>query len=426
MSAQDEVEVSAEDADGDELSQMLANIDVDVDFNCFEGSFRMSDEKLAAIKEERNKLERKEIYSKLYKPSSEEEAQIKDIAHELQGRRSLTLWSSKHPKDDTVNSLLNLDFDEEGQSILLKEGNVTCEGEKRELLLLTHGLLVLIPKEQSQSYFSKCKAVDTAEKFKDVHYVIDHSYKPEYGKSEEEISHGFTIEFENGNKMSIICPSEVDKDRWIYAIKKTVVQTLTRTFSTEKKVKGWQHGIVQCSIFSSAFWGDVTTMKRMLALNPDEINTLDEHGYSALHYSVMYEHYDCIEFLLKSKASTKIQTGLGTSLLDLVESQKTLDVLRANGVKCEEVFTPRLSDKDKLFEGANSGKGRVDDSGINDTYDSISDVKETMNKTMDAFGERGEKLQNMQNKTAELKDDAAEYKELGKKLKEKTKKSWFA
>mmetsp|Transcript_1318 Transcript_1318/g.1833 ORF Transcript_1318/g.1833 Transcript_1318/m.1833 type:complete len:389 (+) Transcript_1318:316-1482(+) len=92
---------------------------------------------------------------------------------------------------------------------------------------------------------------------------------------------------------------------------------------------GWQHEIIQTSIHSAAYLGNVEMLRRAIARlttamdykiqstaekeKNGSIDQLDEYGnqLSALHYASMYNHLDCMEELLKAGANPNCLDGNG-------------------------------------------------------------------------------------------------------------------
>merc|ERR1719401_2023953 len=72
----------------------------------------------------RRSLERKEIYSNLYKPTDEEMKEIKDVAS------LLGVSGGFFNSNPVASELLNFDVDKP-KSILLKQGDIKCNGKKR-------------------------------------------------------------------------------------------------------------------------------------------------------------------------------------------------------------------------------------------------------------------------------------------------------
>jgi len=390
---------SVDSNEEEDLDKMLEGMDTD--FDALQ-SFRQDKESNDSL---RRSLERQEIYSDLYKPDDEEMKEIKDVA-------SLLGVGGFFHAHSVASELLNFDNDKP-KSILLKQGDVECNGQKRILYLLTHGILVVVPK--GNMFWDKAK-LEFAGKLEDVSYIHDHTFKPE-----EENAAGFTIMFDDDKNMSFKCDSQDEKVCWINAFTSTVLAAY-RKKPGAKKFRGWQHSVVRATFYSAAVIGDIPMMKLILSLYPSEINDLDDFGCSALHYSVIHNHHDCITFLLENNVDTDITTSSGASLADLVacadEKEEILEVFKDHGVI---LVLPEKVDRDELFGGAN-----MHSDTCNDVHNAAEEVFGQMKDTRNAFNERGEKLKNVANKTSQLKNDAAEYKDLTKKLKEKTKKSWFA
>jgi len=320
--ASDDEDMNKNQIEEDEA--ILEAMDIDNDFNVWTSVRAVNNDQSKAderrqqeLIEDRNEkalLKRTEIYSTFYKPNEEEQKTMKNLAEKLGFKTGMWKFQNNKNEDSHILALLNLNDDESNaKSIVLKRGPVICNGDERDVILLTHGI-VLAKREKGLKLFSGRSFVG-AENLKDITCIVDHNCTT---KDEEEYNPtAFTIKFIDESEWSLICSSEFDKKRWIYALNKSVIPTLTRSLDPEKRIKGWQHSVFQNSMHSAAVIGDVKMLEHLHSLYPKDINDIDEYGCNPLHYSIMYDHDDCIKFLLDNFADFMINTSSSTTVVEL-------------------------------------------------------------------------------------------------------------
>ena len=275
-------------------------------------SDEIKQQELIEDRNEKALLNRAEIYSSFYKPNEEEQKKMKNLAEKLGFKTGMWKFQNKN-EDANILALLNLNDDEtSAKSIILKRGPVICNGDERDVILLTHGI-ISSKRDKGMKLFSGRSFVG-AENLKDITCIVDHNCIP---NEEEYNPTALTIKFSDKTEWSLICSSEFDKKRWIYALNKSVIPTLTRSLDPEKRIKGWQHSIFQNTMHSAAVIGDVKMLEHLHSLHPKDINDIDEYGCNPLHYSIMYDHLDCIKFLLDNFADFMIKTSSSTTVVEL-------------------------------------------------------------------------------------------------------------
>jgi len=341
---------------------------------------------------------------------------MKNLAEKLGFKTGMWKFQNNKNEDSHILALLNLNDDESNaKSIVLKRGPVICNGDERDVILLTHGI-VLAKREKGLKLFSGRSFVG-AENLKDITCIVDHNCTT---KDEEEYNPtAFTIKFIDESEWSLICSSEFDKKRWIYALNKSVIPTLTRSLDPEKRIKGWQHSVFQNSMHSAAVIGDVKMLEHLHSLYPKDINDIDEYGCNPLHYSIMYDHDDCIKFLLDNFADFMINTSSSTTVVELAESEETKSLLAEYKINNRTVPTSQSI----LFNQAKKAQDPPsEESSFSKMNTATKTAQSTMSEAMSNLMKRGEKLAKLENQTGQMKDDAEDYKNMAGDLKNMMKK----
>jgi hypothetical protein len=253
-----------------------------------------------------------------------------------------------------------------------------------------------------------------------------------------------------------ICSKKDHCKAWVDAFRICVVKSIqlrADSGSTEAKIlrslPGWQHRIIRASLISLVCIGDLEGLKRQLANSSRGLNINDQdeyHGYTALHYAVILNRIDIVKVLLQHRARVNLQDDDGRTPLDLGKSF-TLDYLVVytfgadshKTVICSAV-QPENTDVIKLLEqsGATRNlsnqlfKSAIEEQKILKSESKTTSFKKTITKTkdagttiaqgMNALHERGEKLERLESKTSHLQNDASNFAEMTKQMKEKTKK----
>ena len=188
---------------------------------------------------------------------------------------------------------------------------------------------------------------------------------------------------------------------------------------------GWEHCIIRASLFSLACIGDLSGLRRQLA-NPYSamnINNKDEyHGYTALHYAAIMGRLDVVNLLLQYEASVDVQDNDGRTPLDhaaLSDNSEVVKLLEHNGAKkgasAEALFKDAIDEQIKTKTKPTLTTRLL-------TIVKAKDASTAMSEGLSALHERGEKLGQLESKTAQLQADAADYAKMAKQLKEKSKK----
>mmetsp|Transcript_38466 Transcript_38466/g.56651 ORF Transcript_38466/g.56651 Transcript_38466/m.56651 type:complete len:180 (-) Transcript_38466:78-617(-) len=176
---------------------------------------------------------------------------------------------------------------------------------------------------------------------------------------------------------------------------------------------GWKHRIMRTSIFSAAFCGDADMLEKiMLVATRKSIDMLDSSGYTALHYAAMKGHNVCIVMLLDAGADPNAtDRDMRTPIYYAAKSRnvRALEMFDANGgtLNDEEIDMIKTEREPSKPGVASASTG--------------------MSENMLNLKERGEKLNDLGEKTANLQNDAATYKDLVHQLNRKVRQEskWF-
>jgi hypothetical protein len=263
-------------------------------------------------------LNRMEVFSILYKPTRNETATLKDLATRFGISSGMTSTSS--PQALLLSKLLNVVADREmGYSILLKRGRVLLQDDhERDLLLFTHGFVLAHPESTNPtnpppsslltlfSFTSKSK-YDHVYLYNDIGWVKDlwqlDGVKDLYRFSLQtpDQQPPQQPKQQQGRELHLACHSAAEKDEWLAAFEivllknRTVVQQ--KSMSPEERdarIVGWQHELLQTSLYTAAVTGQAFFSSHHL----EKCNTLDEYnGMAPLHYAALHNQVHIIQHL---------------------------------------------------------------------------------------------------------------------------------
>jgi hypothetical protein len=133
------------------------------------------------------------------------------------------------------------------------------------------------------------------------HVAVEVGKKKKLVQRQEE-RYYFMIKTES-KKFFLECGTAVELEAWLEAWERVLVQTRSRQHRNRER--GWQHALVQTSLYSAAITGlDDLCSKQWL----DAKNELDKYNsLSPLHYAVMVNHMHIMDFLLSHGADPEVQ-----------------------------------------------------------------------------------------------------------------------
>jgi len=432
--------------DLDDLDAALASIDIDKDFQMSFMNFDKGGDDEPPSKDDhfQQQLQRPEVFSHRYRPTSEEEAKVQQLSDEL-NVGSKAGWNGCH----IVHQLLNHEGDV--KNIILQQGSVVLPDGQRMMVLLTHGFIIAKP--DAGRFTSAC---EVSELYENVIYVKDL-----WMTSSKE---SFSLKLASGKEIIF---SSKEKKEWLDTWERVLLQNRLHSKSKdETREFGWQYKLVQTSVFTAAvtgaaFFSDVHLEKK---------NFVDEYNKMApLHYAAMYNHAHIITALLEYGADPEIRDGEGRtpmyyaqrdehalaeqSLRDYGAAESSLLDQEKNGELAQEVADfeddrakkEEAAKKEELFAGANVpsveetaapgskkslfgvafaglGSEQVQSTKTEQVQHNASAANSQMSENMKLINERGDKINELGKKADKLEENVNEYGSLAAQMKEKMKK----
>lgn len=442
--------------DLDDLDEELANLDCSKDFSLWssfrksksisvsssrqsDGSFAkaaalvaLQEEEETLTKEEREDLEawnlrlkREEVFSHRYRPTEEETVEMRQLMKFLGLSKKGLLSRSLSDLDDTAAVLL---FNKEPpRSILLKRGPVLCDGQERELILLTHGFVLAKISDNVKSsprLFSMARTYDQCALYTSVRRVID------LWEDEANGQYWFSVHTSDQEFFVFSCSTLIHKRAWLDAWERAVVQDRMHSPDNNNNALGWQHAMLQTSLHAAAVTGDEGLLVEAWLEHKNRVDAYQK--FTPLHYAVLCDNYNVAEFLLRHGADPEVQDPDGrtpmyyahrderTDLVELLEdfgakkSKQTEEEERSELFRDVADFEAR-----KEWEHEREQTARTQDTAV-------QGAKGSMNDAMNAMRERGQKIETLEQKTRNLQEETKTYGDLARQLKEKTKKKkWY-
>jgi hypothetical protein len=284
----DEFEQDGEEHDAETYSDDNARV--------FVGIMDCSNPEFAA-----QQLSRMEVFSQLYKPKRDETAILTGLATRFGAKKSSANAAAAAA---TLCILLNIQEDDDiGKSIVLKRGLVQVGDQDRELILLTHGFILAKPETDApalgfnlRSPFSNPKFYDYVVLYNDVDHVKDTWQL----SSRHRFSLHIPILHIQGGELYIDLDSSETKQSWLDAWERVLLRNralpknLQSAQEREARLVGWQHELIQTSLYTAAVTGQAFFSKQHLL----KTNVLDEYnGMAPLHYAALHNQIHIIEHL---------------------------------------------------------------------------------------------------------------------------------
>lgn len=406
------IEIDSEEAENEEnLSDLLDNLDIDREFNAF-ASFRQSMKDLAKTipsweKEELpswlHRLARPEVYSHQYQPSRQELHEVDQLRVQLgleKPSSGLFGATNSHLDTGTQKAWTHL---WNSPSILLFRGPVQCQESEMEVVVLTHGLLLV-----------QIELVDQTVQ----RQLVKAWLWPQLVTIQTPDDDSFLL---CGKERSFHCQCSSPRalQAWREALEHIWVENARRSPKVNRSTLGWQYGFVERPGFSYGT-GHIAT-------KPDRIDNVilqhcDEYnGLTPLHYAVRLQLTDVVQHLLKLGANPNApdaedsQTPVFYAIRDHHEPITQL-LLKHGGIR------PRAVDDGELF-----GRVQASDRLVQSERSAQAQAAQAqMNENMRLLQERGEKIREMDDRARQLNDGASDYADLASQLKAKvTQKKWY-
>jgi len=436
-----------------DLDNLLDNLDIDRDYQCWT-SFRQNmtrrademdegptpDEEMLETEDIEHwqvRLEREEVFSHRYHPTKAETKELHDVALIVHpGHNSImnTFFSTATGGADSSNNealfkrLVYPDLRKSPASILIKRGPVLYETtynneiteQEAELVLLTHGCIistVVPPEEQTESERNKGNGVvrkfDRAIEWKSLVCVAPNE--------DDDLAFELVIRGTKGQeRLTFVTGTERQAEAWMNALETVVVKWHMHT-DTSVKHLGWQYRLVHKSGFTLA----VTNVEDDLGFSSATLRTLDSYnGYAPIHYAVRLGNEHAVTVFLAAGVDPNItdEDGL-TPVYHAVQDEvdrSILELLEAAGATKD--IKKAQHDKEELFDRVVATNHQREER----EQKKAMAAQAKMNENMRLLHERGQKIEDASDKAREMNENAAEYADLARQLKEKTKKqaSW--
>lgn len=175
-------------------------------------------------------------------------------------------------------------------------------------------------------------------------------------------------------------------------------------------VMGLRHVTIRTTIYSAVCCNDISMLEKIiLGLPKNEIDVPDHAGYRASHYAAIKGYNLCLVRLLDAGANPNALDVHMKTPIDYASERKNvraLEMLEANGGILNDVDKEIIESKRRIVAPSSPPNACPDTS-----------VSETLNQ----FNERGERLHDVKNKTANLQSAALEYKQMARQMKDKAK-----
>jgi Ankyrin repeats (3 copies)/Synaptobrevin len=409
----------------------------------------------------KERLRRDEIYSSKYRPSDEEEAELKELEVLLgiaatsgknrfhQMFRSTSARKVTEAEKSAWNAIARPDA--QHASLILKRGPCLLQTkvgkemqqqqqqQECELILLTRGLVIASTKSSKDS--SRTHVVPrqfyAAVPWSNVEFVhpssddTQHSMqwtvdvvanKPE--NNDNAITTNTTV---LESSYTFVCADTQQRAAWLEAVEIVVVRH--HEYGCRRHDLGWQYQYMYKPGYTMAVTNridlDTTTDNNMPT--PDILNAVDDYnGLAALHYAVKYNHVPAIQTLLEAGADPDVKDVEGhTPMYWAVREElpaTTLALLEQYGATKSETYVKNLSNGE-LF-----GKVAATEQIMEERHREAQQKKEAeaaaaqMAQNMKLLQQRGEQIDELGNKASDLNQGAQDYASMARQLKEASKK----
>lgn len=345
LNEKDNADVEDDVEDDMDLDAALASLDIDKDFGMSflenkekEGSSvtPSSEESLEAVEENQQTsdaqinhyhqlYERDEIFSRHYKPSRMESDELNELGIELQAKQLSSMTKKMFHASIAANltDLFNPDANQ-NKNILLKRGKLRVKNgkkanqgeEARLIFLFTHAFILAKEPPKASGIFEKMlssssPSIEQVYCFHDVEWIKDlwqletviNPSADHESASKEDSKETYS---NSGNNAFLIhvkgqesdlrfdCESLEEKQSWLAAWERVLIQNHLTSINEARPI-GWQHQIVQTSLYTAAVTGKDFYAPYYL----EKVNLLDQYNkLSPLHYAVIHNHIHVIQHLI--------------------------------------------------------------------------------------------------------------------------------
>jgi hypothetical protein len=356
------------------------------------------------------RMKREEVYSKRYHPGKGEKKELKELASRL------GVSSSGFRLSSSADALHQLLFG--NHSIVLKKGPISSKDQNCDLYILTDGFVLVY---QNVSFFNPLGSrYEACHLWSDVDFI--------------DIAKAGTLHIQtlSGEFYDLLAVSDGENVKtWFEAIERVALQQLMHDPNESERTHlyGWQYVVIRRPGFTAAVTGDVRLMG-----NPRNLNELDMYNKSApLHYAMQNQtvKVEIVEALLRFGADPNLPDGDGRSAVYFARRNDLGDIetiLQEHGGKASKLAEMEL--QGELFGGVDQANRNTEKRRENhkaaEAAARAQAAQSQMSKNMAAMIERGEKIEEMDDKARQLHEQAKTYGDLAAQLKNNVKnKKWY-
>ena len=398
------------------------------------------------------RLQREEVYSRLYRPSPAERAELDDLERtlELPNPSSQTKNNKKNrllrlSSNDETNGAANNDRTawnlllhpqgnnkkkQQPHSILLKRGpclwqrhdynkdKLGHQATECEVLLLTHGLVVVAAPMSTTT--------TTTQRRRQVARVILWSQVAYAEPGEDDTAWRVQLQKENEDESwTFGCATSRQRHYWLQALERVLVEYHTHANGSKvakNPTLGWQYRYMHRPGFYQAVTNnhvvDDDDNDNNLLSEAALSNKLDDyHGYAPLHYAVRLQNLQAVQVLL--------QAGANPNQPDREEGRTPMDYCDDSTNDIVQLLVQYGGQRTDWDRGALFGQVEaVQEKREQKRQAQAAQAQQKiMNENMRLLQQRGEQIDELGNKATELNQGAQDFASMAKQLKEKSKSS---
>jgi len=286
---------------------------------------------------------------------------------------------------------------------------------------ISKGLTAILHKEKKYDHCHSLSSIVSVQAFDANIAHSDHHFLPSFclealDEDQEDHKH---------YRYEIFCHSEVRQESWLEALKICIPKNYGLNYEPY--------------FFSAIIFHNADLLHQCVSSRKHAINEQDNaHGYTPLHLAVIANKIDYISELLHSGAITDTLANDHTSPLLSATRMKNdviIDLLKSFGATLSA--TARMKEeKQKSHENARDqllGNRKISAANVNSgdgdvVGTTVAGPNINFGKILLSFQERGERLEAISAKSSTLNNEAQNYSDMSRKLKErleKKNKNWF-
>eukprot|EP00536_Pseudo-nitzschia_multiseries_P009064 jgi/Psemu1/241785/estExt_Genewise1.C_2450046 len=359
-----------------------------------------------------DRLQREEVFSKLYHPNNEEKKELRNLAESFKVKPSMisSMIPSVFQVFESQAILQQLIFG--NHSIILKKGLMTFNGRNCDLILLTDGFIAAYHELSVYDPLGSHKC----QFWSDVEFT-------EVNDSVGEL----TIQMDSGESYKIRSHADgEDLKCWQKTIEKVLLLSAIHGKKINTDLLGWEYTIIRKPAYTTAVTGDMTLMK-----NSEGLNELDHYNKSSpLHYALQQKpcNANIVDAFLRFGADPNLEDGEGRSAMYFAERDQLSDIekmLRNNGGK--KSFLAETELNGELFGAVKEAAFNVEVAKANKAAEAAAKAQSAqsqMSQNMAAMLIRGEKIKEVDDKAQELNEEAEQFGNAASQLKDLVMKKW--